>query len=83
MKKSRLGRLSSLGALGASVAGGAASALAGAVQGSSIGRRFHEATAERLLSTLSEMKGLPMKLGQILSYMDGVVPPEYQATCNQ
>ncbi|KIG18594.1 ABC1 family protein [Enhygromyxa salina] len=39
---------------------------------------MHRRTAAQLFETMAEMKGLPMKVGQILSFMDGVVPPEYQ-----
>ncbi len=39
---------------------------------------LHRKTAERLVETFGKMKGLPMKVGQILSFMDGVIPVEYQ-----
>ena len=35
-------------------------------------------TAEQLLKTLGEMKGLPLKLGQMASYIDGLAPPGYE-----
>ncbi len=35
-------------------------------------------TAESLLKTLGEMKGLPLKLGQMASYIDGIAPPGYE-----
>ncbi len=31
-----------------------------------------------LVKTLGEMKGLPMKLGQMFSYIDGLAPPGYE-----
>jgi predicted unusual protein kinase regulating ubiquinone biosynthesis (AarF/ABC1/UbiB family) len=31
--------------------------------------------AEAMLKTLGEMKGLPLKLGQMASYIDGLAPP--------
>ncbi len=34
--------------------------------------------AEALLKTLGEMKGLPLKLGQMASYIDGLAPPGYE-----
>lgn len=34
--------------------------------------------AEALLKTLGEMKGLPLKLGQMVSYVDGLAPPGYE-----
>ena len=38
----------------------------------------HTAAAQEMLSTLGDMKGLALKLGQMLSYMDGALPPEVQ-----
>lgn len=76
----RAGRLARLGGLAARLGGTAASALGTRVAS---GRdkaldKLHRRTAEQLFETMAEMKGLPMKVGQILSFMDGVVPPEYQ-----
>jgi predicted unusual protein kinase regulating ubiquinone biosynthesis (AarF/ABC1/UbiB family) len=34
--------------------------------------------ANALLKTLGEMKGLPLKLGQMASYIDGLAPPGYE-----
>ncbi len=34
--------------------------------------------AEAMLKTLGEMKGLPLKLGQMASYIDGIVPAGYE-----
>jgi predicted unusual protein kinase regulating ubiquinone biosynthesis (AarF/ABC1/UbiB family) len=34
--------------------------------------------AEALLKTLGEMKGLPLKVGQMASYIDGIAPPGYE-----
>jgi predicted unusual protein kinase regulating ubiquinone biosynthesis (AarF/ABC1/UbiB family) len=34
--------------------------------------------AETMLKTLGEMKGLPLKIGQMLSYIDGLAPPGYE-----
>lgn len=80
MHGGRFRRAARLGGLAAQVASGTVSAVA---TGLSRGRkaaeqRFHEKTAQRLLATLGQMKGLPMKVGQIFSYMDGVMPPEYE-----
>ena len=36
-----------------------------------------------LLKTLGEMKGLPMKLGQMFSYIDGLAPPGYEDKVKQ
>jgi predicted unusual protein kinase regulating ubiquinone biosynthesis (AarF/ABC1/UbiB family) len=35
-------------------------------------------TADAMLKTLGEMKGLPLKLGQMASYIDGLAPPGYE-----
>ena len=40
-------------------------------------------TAEALLKTLGEMKGLPLKLGQMASYIDGLAPPGYEERFKQ
>lgn len=34
--------------------------------------------ADAVLKTLGEMKGLPLKLGQMASYIDGIAPPGYE-----
>jgi predicted unusual protein kinase regulating ubiquinone biosynthesis (AarF/ABC1/UbiB family) len=40
-------------------------------------------TAEAMLKTLGEMKGLPLKLGQMASYIDGLAPPGYEEKFHQ
>ncbi len=40
-------------------------------------------TAEAMLKTLGEMKGLPLKLGQMASYIDGLAPPGYEERFKQ
>jgi predicted unusual protein kinase regulating ubiquinone biosynthesis (AarF/ABC1/UbiB family) len=40
-------------------------------------------TAEAMLKTLGEMKGLPLKLGQMASYIDGLAPPGYEEKFQQ
>jgi len=35
-------------------------------------------TAEAMLKTLGEMKGLPLKIGQMASYIDGLAPPGHE-----
>lgn len=79
-RKGRAGRLASLGALAARVGGSAVGMVGKRV---TAGREqaleaLHRRTAEQLFETMAQMKGLPMKVGQILSFMDGLVPPEYQ-----
>jgi predicted unusual protein kinase regulating ubiquinone biosynthesis (AarF/ABC1/UbiB family) len=34
--------------------------------------------AEAMLKTLGDMKGLPLKIGQMISYIDGIAPPGYE-----
>jgi predicted unusual protein kinase regulating ubiquinone biosynthesis (AarF/ABC1/UbiB family) len=85
---SRLGRLARLGALApralplASVA--VRRALGGPPSPEEERRSREKAiasakkTAEAMLATLGEMKGLPLKLGQMASYIDGLAPPGYE-----
>jgi predicted unusual protein kinase regulating ubiquinone biosynthesis (AarF/ABC1/UbiB family) len=40
-------------------------------------------TAEAMLKTLGEMKGLPLKFGQMASYIDGLAPPGYEERFQQ
>ena len=81
----RLGRLASLGGMAARLAGGAvASGAKRVARGRDAAlEELHQRTARQLLETLGGMKGLPMKVGQILSFMDGVVPPAYQGIYSQ
>lgn len=80
MKTSRFGRLAKIGGLMTHVAGGALSSLAEGWFGGGEGTlAMHRKTAEKLLEHLGAMKGLPMKVGQLVSYMDGAVPEEFQA----
>lgn len=71
----RLGRLATgmvagmAGAAGRMVAGGSAAAAAA---------RFHEMVARRLVDVLGGMKGLPMKVGQMMSYIDDLIPAEHR-----
>lgn len=39
---------------------------------------IHREVATALVRELGELKGLPMKIGQLLSYMEGLVPDEYR-----
>jgi len=85
---SRLGRLARLGALAPRALPMAAEAVRRAVGGrrtededaESRRRLVHSAkrTADAMLKTLGEMKGLPLKLGQMASYIDGLAPPGYE-----
>ncbi len=85
---SRLGRLARLGALAPRALPFAAEAMRRAVGGRRTAEDDAEArtrllkdakkTAEAMLKTLGEMKGLPLKLGQMASYIDGLAPPGYE-----
>ena len=85
---SRLGRLARLGALAPRALPFAAAAMKKAMGLSSTAvdrekerealRATAKKTAEAMLKTLGEMKGLPLKLGQMASYIDGLAPPGYE-----
>jgi predicted unusual protein kinase regulating ubiquinone biosynthesis (AarF/ABC1/UbiB family) len=85
---SRLGRLARLGALAPRALPMAAEAVRRAVGGrkseadeAQARRRLVQnakKTADAMLKTLGEMKGLPLKLGQMASYIDGLAPPGYE-----
>jgi hypothetical protein len=85
---SRLGRLARLTALAPRALPMAAEAMRRAIGGkrdeaadlAAQERVLHAAkkTAEAMLKTLGEMKGLPLKLGQMASYIDGLAPPGYE-----
>jgi predicted unusual protein kinase regulating ubiquinone biosynthesis (AarF/ABC1/UbiB family) len=63
-----------LGGLAAGIAG---DVIAGKLtRGRERTQRVHRQAAARLLSALGTMKGLPMKIGQAISYMDDFLPPE-------
>ena len=40
--------------------------------------QLHKRTAERLAAVLGEMKGLPLKFGQLLSYLDDAIPEAHR-----
>lgn len=85
---SRLGRLLRLGALAPKAIPFATNAMKKAVGMKSTPedakkerdelRATAKKTAEAMLKTLGEMKGLPLKLGQMASYIDGLAPPGYE-----
>ncbi|MCU0691240.1 MAG: AarF/ABC1/UbiB kinase family protein [Polyangiaceae bacterium] len=85
---SRLGRLARLGALAPRAfpiaLEGAKRALGGrrTEQQELLARRRTYEDAKKagraLLVTLGDMKGLPLKLGQMFSYIDGLAPPGYE-----
>jgi predicted unusual protein kinase regulating ubiquinone biosynthesis (AarF/ABC1/UbiB family) len=83
-----LGRLARLGALAPRALPVAAEAVRRAVGGrrseddeAEARRRLIQnakKTADAMLKTLGDMKGLPLKLGQMASYIDGLAPPGYE-----
>lgn len=80
VRKGRLARLAKLGGMAAGLATDAASAGARLATSkvSEASARFHERAAHRLAAQLGEMKGLPLKVGQLLSYVDDAIPPEHR-----
>jgi predicted unusual protein kinase regulating ubiquinone biosynthesis (AarF/ABC1/UbiB family) len=46
-------------------------------------KRETKKAAEAMLKTLGEMKGLPLKIGQMISYIDGIAPPGYEERFQQ
>ena len=85
---SRLGRLARLGALGTHalpVAMEGARRALGTRRTEEEARRAREKmlndarrAAHAMLKTLGEMKGVPLKIGQMVSYIDGLAPPGYE-----
>jgi len=85
---SRFGRLARLAALAPRALPMAKEAVQRAVGGKRTEEDEEEArrrvlasakqTAEAMLKTLGDMKGLPLKLGQMASYIDGLAPPGYE-----
>ena len=82
---SRVGRTAKLGSLAAGQAIRQAGTLAANVTRSPEGReaaleRRHIEAAEQIVAALGTMKGVAMKVGQVMSFLDvGLVPEEYQA----
>ena len=78
MKSKRLSRIFELGSMAGKLAGNAIISSGSLLKGEGFHNTLHNKTAETLLNSLGELKGLPMKIGQILSYMEGAVPTEYK-----
>jgi predicted unusual protein kinase regulating ubiquinone biosynthesis (AarF/ABC1/UbiB family) len=79
--KSRMGRLTMLGGLAGRLAtdlAGAAGRIAAGKARDEAAALFHRQAADRLVAALGKMKGLPMKVGQMLSYIDDFIPPEHR-----
>ncbi|MDP7112522.1 MAG: AarF/UbiB family protein, partial [Myxococcota bacterium] len=85
LRKGRLARLSRLGEMAVGFVGDAAGAgtrLATATS-KAAATEFHERAARRMLEVFGEMKGLPLKAGQMLSYIDEILPPEHREIYNE
>lgn len=85
LRKGRLSRLARLGGMAMGVAGDAVGATAHAISDSTqeAAATFHRHAAKRMLRVFGEMKGLPLKAGQMLSYIDEMLPPEHRHIYNQ
>jgi predicted unusual protein kinase regulating ubiquinone biosynthesis (AarF/ABC1/UbiB family) len=79
VRSGRLGRLAALGGTAARLAGDAALSagrLALSASGEAASRSLHARVGRTLAERLGELKGLPMKLGQVMSYIDDFVPAD-------
>lgn len=79
--KGRLGRLTQMGKLATGLTldlVGTAGRLALGGDRDETGLRFHRQAAKRLVNVLAGMKGMPMKVGQMLSYIDDFIPSAYR-----
>ncbi len=81
LRTGRLGRFVQLGGMAGGLVGDvalAAGRMAAAASTKAGSERFHKAAANTMLDGLGKMKGLPMKLGQMLSYVDDFIPAEHR-----
>jgi predicted unusual protein kinase regulating ubiquinone biosynthesis (AarF/ABC1/UbiB family) len=80
MRRGRLGRLGRLGGMATGLVADAAGAGASRLTESAdrAADRLHRKAAERMFRVFAEMKGLPLKAGQMLSYIDEFIPPEHR-----
>lgn len=76
LPKSRLGRFARLAALGTRAGTGQLASLLGST-------RAQKAVAEAAVESLGAMRGLALKVGQMVSYVDGLVPEEHRDTYEQ
>lgn len=83
LRTGRLGRLAQLGGTAARLAGDAALAagkLAATASTQAASKSLHGRIGRTLAARLGEMKGLPMKVGQVMSYIDDFVPADQRET---
>ena len=80
MRRGRLARLARLGGMATGLVGDVAGAATHLAHESAdeAAALLHRRAAKRLARVLGEMKGLPLKAGQMLSYIDEVAPDEYR-----
>lgn len=85
LRKGRLARIAKLGGLAAGLVGDAAGAAAHLIteKTEEAEERLHRHAAERMMKVLGDMKGLPLKAGQMLSYIDEMLPPEQRHIYNE
>jgi len=76
LPKSRLGRFARLAALGTRAGTGQLASLLGS-------KKAQQAVAEAAVDSLGAMRGLALKVGQMVSYVDGMVPEEHRDTYEQ
>lgn len=85
MRRGRLSRLARLGGMAAGLVGDVAGATAHLVTETAeeAAAGLHRHAAERMLKVLGDMKGLPLKAGQMLSYIDEIIPESHRHIYNE
>lgn len=85
LRKGRLSRLARLGGMAAGLVGDAAGAAAHLITETTeeAAAGLHRHAAQRMLKVFGEMKGLPLKAGQMLSYIDEIIPEEHRHIYNE
>jgi predicted unusual protein kinase regulating ubiquinone biosynthesis (AarF/ABC1/UbiB family) len=85
LKKGRMARIGQLGGMAAGLAGDAAGAAAHLLteKTEAAQARLHRQMAERMFRVFGDMKGLPLKAGQMLSYLDELLPHEHREIYNE
>ena len=80
IRKGRLARLTTLGGMAAGLASDVAGAgvRAATQTRDAAADQLHKRTAERMAAVLGDMKGLPLKFGQLLSYLDDAIPEAHR-----
>lgn len=84
LRRGRLARLARLGGMAAGFVSDAAGAAAHRVTGTEeLSADFHKRAAKRMLEVFGDMRGLPLKAGQMLSYIDEMLPEEHRHIYNE